>query len=179
MAKRTAKRAKKTAKPSRRTGKPKRSVKRPAKRSAKRQKPALKRRKRAAPPAKTPHLDRARRTLADPGTIPSSLDLDRRSSAARSGRAGMLRSRKEHGSMNAVTVGDVDVDAQDAYFTGEEAPGGDNPTPGSDVVDDIGTALGVHYDNAEELKSVEKVEKRDKHRWELDPASAEDFKERK
>jgi hypothetical protein len=81
--------------------------------------------------------------------------------------------------MNSVTAGDVDVDAEDAFFTGDEAPGGDNPTPDSDVVDDIGRALGVPYGDDEELKSVEKVEKRDKHRWELDPASAEDFKDRK
>jgi hypothetical protein len=28
------------------------------------------------------------------------------------------------------------------------------------------------------LKSAEKIERRDKKRWELDPASAEDYKER-
>ena len=42
----------------------------------------------------------------------------------------------------AITGGDVDVDVEDAYFTGDEAPGGDNPTPDQDVVDDIGKALG-------------------------------------
>src|SRR5471032_2954505 len=180
MAKRAAKRVKKTVKPVRKTSKAKRSVKRATKRavkrSVKRQKPAAKRPKRAAAPAKTPHLNRARRVLQDPvdvtiPTPPSSLNFDQRGSAARSGRAGMRQSLKEHGGMNSVTVGDPDVDAEDAYFTGEEAPGGDNPTPGSDVVDDIGKALGVPYGSAEELQSVEKVEKRDKHRWELDPAS--------
>ena len=81
--------------------------------------------------------------------------------------------------MNAVTGGDVDVDAENAYFTGEEAPGGDNPTPDQDVVDEIGKAIGLEYQDDEELKSGDKVEKRDKHRWELDPASSEDYKERK
>jgi hypothetical protein len=201
MAKRPAKRSKKTAK---RTRPPAKSVK--AKRSVKRQKPARRaparrtkpakparksarkkpapRPRAAAAPAKTPRIERVRRTLADEvdATVqmpPSSLDLDRRGSAVRSGREAMRNTRKDRGGMNSVTAGDVDVDAEDAFFTGDEAPGGDNPTPDSDVVDDIGRALGVPYGDDEELKSVEKVEKRDKHRWELDPASAEDFKERK
>jgi len=70
------------------------------------------------------------------------------------------------------------VDVEDAYFTGEEAPGGDNPTPDQDIVDDIGKALGVEYADNEELKASDKVTERDKHRWELDPASSEDYKER-
>jgi len=79
----------------------------------------------------------------------------------------------------AITGGDVDVDLDSAYFTGDEAPGGDNPTPDQDVVDDIGKALGLEYQDNEELRSGDKVLKRDKHRWELDPASSEDYKERK
>ena len=77
-----------------------------------------------------------------------------------------------------IAGGDVDVDVEDAYFTGEEAPGGDNPTPDQDIVDDIGKALGVEYADNEELKASDKVTERDKHRWELDPASSEDYKER-
>ena len=204
-AKRSAKRGKKkTAKRTSPSGKTRKTAR--AKRSVKRQKPARRAtarkakpaksarksaRKKPAPrpraavaPAKTPRIERVRRTLADEADAtvqmpPSSLDLDRKGSSVRSGREAMRSSRKDLGGMNSVTSGDVDVDAEDAYFTGEEAPGGDNPTPDSDVVDDIGRALGVPYGDDEELKSVEKVEKRDKHRWELDPASAEDFKERK
>jgi len=78
-----------------------------------------------------------------------------------------------------IAGGDVDVDLEDAYFTGEEVPGGDNPTPDQDIVDDIGRALGVEYQDDEELKASDKVTKRDKHRWELDPASSEDYKDRK
>ena len=78
-----------------------------------------------------------------------------------------------------IAGGDVDVDLEDAYFTGEEAPGGDNPTPDQDIVDDIGKALGVEYNDDEPLKGSDKVVQRDKHRWELDPASSEDYKERK
>jgi hypothetical protein len=78
----------------------------------------------------------------------------------------------------SLTGGDVDVDLEDAYFTGDEAPGGDNPTPDQDIVEDIGRALGVEYQDNEELKAVEKVEERDRKRWELDPASSEDYKDR-
>jgi hypothetical protein len=106
--------------------------------------------------------------------------MDRRGSAARTGRAGMEHSQREHHGMSPdITAGDVDVDVEDAYFTGDDAPGGDNSTPDQDVVDDIGKALGVVYEDAEELKASDKVVERDKHRWELDPASAEDYKERK
>jgi len=78
----------------------------------------------------------------------------------------------------ALTGGDVDADWQSAYNTGDEAPGGDMPTPDQDVVEEIGTALGVQYADNEELKGVDKIEQRDRHRWELDPASSEDYQDR-
>ena len=61
---------------------------------------------------------------------------------------------------------------------GDEAPGGDNTTPGQDVVEEIGEAVGVSYDDNEELKGESKITRRDRHRWELDPASAEDYNDR-
>jgi hypothetical protein len=135
----------------------------------------------AAKAVKVPRLDRARRTLVDTmQTPPSSLDMDRRGSAARTGRAEMQESRELHGAMTtAITGGDVDVNLEQAYFSGDEAPGGDNPTPDQDVVDDFGRALGVEYQDNEELRASDKVAARDKKRWELDPASSEDYKERK
>jgi len=129
---------------------------------------------------KVPRLDRARRTLSEvePHSTPSSLDLDRSASAARSGRADAAHNIREHHGMDSVTGGDPDVDIEDAYFAGEEAPGGDNPTPDQDIVEDIGKALGVTYNDNEELEGADKLEKRDKHRWELDPASSDDYKDR-
>jgi len=129
---------------------------------------------------KVAKLDRVRRTLdeTEPHTTPpSSLDMARRGSAARTGRAEIAQNVREHRGMNGVTGGDPDVDIEDAYFTGEEAPGGDNPTPDQDIVEDIGKSLGVTYEDNEELKGANKLEERDKHRWELDPASAEDYRE--
>lgn len=113
-------------------------------------------------------------------TPPSSLDLNRRGSAARTGRAEIAETKAEHSTLTpSITGGDVDANVEDAYFTGDEAPGGDNPTPDQDVVDEIGKALGVEYQDNEELRGSDKVADRDKHRWELDPASAEDYRDRK
>ena len=113
-------------------------------------------------------------------TPPSSLNLDRHGSAARTGRAEIAENLENHAGMTpAITAGDVDVDIENAYFSGDEAPGGDNPTPDQDIVDDIGKAIGIEYQDNEELKSTDKVIERDKHRWEFDPASSEDYKERK
>jgi hypothetical protein len=126
-------------------------------------------------------LDRARKTLEESVPMPpSSLDLKRRGTAVRTGRAEVAESIRQHKGMSTdIAGGDVDVDVEDAYFTGDEAPGGDNPTPDQDIVDDIGKALGVEYQDNEELKAVDKVTERERKRWELDPASSEDYKERK
>ena len=77
-----------------------------------------------------------------------------------------------------ITGGDVDASVQSAYFSGDDAPGGDHANPDQDVVEEIGRALGVRYEDAEELKSTDKIVERDRHRWELDPASSEDYKDR-
>ena len=143
-------------------------------------KPAAKRAK--APTRRAPSLDRARRTVVDDDIVlttpPSTLDLDRSASAVRSGRRAIAEKLSEHNETSpALTAGDVDADWESAATVGDEAPGGDNPTPDQDIVDDIGKAVGVQYDDNEELKGEAKISKRDKHRWELDPASAEDYDE--
>jgi hypothetical protein len=121
-----------------------------------------------------------RRDVAPFPTPPSSLNMNRRGSAARTGRDEMAEERADHATMTpSITGGDVDANVEDAYFTGDEAPGGDNPTPDQDIVDDIGRALGVEYQDNEELRGSDKVADRDKHRWELDPASSEDYRDRK
>ena len=99
-------------------------------------------------------------------TPPSSHDLDRAPSAARTGRRLVDENRRRHPKMAALTGGDVDADMESAYFTGDETPGGDNPTPDQSDVDEIGHAVGVEYQDNEELKSTEKIDERDRHRWE-------------
>jgi len=148
--------------------------------------PAAAGRRAAAPPAvpapkKQPRLDRERRILreepAEPAGAPSSLDFEHRASGVEAGRSEMQARLDQHHEVNPeLTGGDVDANWEDAYFSGDEAPGGDNPTPDQDVVEDIGRALGLEYQDREELH--EKVADRDKHRWELDPASSEDYRDR-
>jgi hypothetical protein len=135
------------------------------------------------PPVRTaPGLNRERRIVRDEDIVPtppSSLDFDRSASAARSGRRELRERYDEHTETSpALTGGDVDADWESAYSVGDEAPGGDNPTPDQDLVDDIGRAVGVEYQDNEELKGEAKISKRDRNRWELDPASSDDWDER-
>jgi Family of unknown function (DUF6335) len=169
-----ASKAKRSAAPKRRT-----RTARPAKRAAAPK--SATRPKAATKPTRVPALDRERRRLPEVEgnvpTPPSSLNPDRlHPSAARSGRSALRHARREHTETSPqLTGGDVDADWEEAYAVGDEAPGGDNPTPDQDRVDDIGRALGIEYADNEELKSGDKIAERDKHRWELDPASAEDY----
>lgn len=171
---------------------PKKAVKKAAKKAGKKAQKAGKKAvakkamKAAAPkraafkrPAKKPNLDRPRKTVADIHNIPSSLGaVASSSSSAKSGRAGAKHKLQEHTSSSpALTAGDVDADWESADSTGDEAPGGDNPTPDQDVVDEIGRALGVEYADDEELQGGEEIVDRDKHRWELDPSSKDDFED--
>jgi Family of unknown function (DUF6335) len=71
--------------------------------------------------------------------------------------------------------GDVDAAADE---TGEEAVGGSVATPDQDIVENLGKAVGVTYEDNEELDLLEKVKKRDRKRWELNPSSSEDYQER-
>jgi hypothetical protein len=73
--------------------------------------------------------------------------------------------------------GDIDAAWHQAAI-GEETVGGTTPTPDQDIVDEIGKAVGVNYEDAEPLQPAEKLERRDEQRWELNPASSEDFSER-
>ena len=76
-----------------------------------------------------------------------------------------------------LTGGDIDA-AWDQASVGDETVGGSSPTPDQDIVDEIGEALGVTYQDGEPLHTTEKIERRDAERWELNPASSEDFVER-
>ena len=96
--------------------------------------------------------------------------------AARSGGEELQHRLGQHTEASpALTAGDIDANWGDAYAVGDEAPGGDNPTPDQDRVDDIGKALGVTYEDNEELQASDKITERDRHRWELDPASSDDW----
>jgi hypothetical protein len=76
-----------------------------------------------------------------------------------------------------LSAGDLDA-AWDAGDSGEESVGGTMPTPDQDNVDEVGEAAGVEFQDNEPLDIGDKLGRRDTRRWELDPASAEDYEER-
>lgn len=80
----------------------------------------------------------------------------------------------DHASLSG---GDPDVSSQ-GIDAGTETPGGSEPTPDQDLVDEIGKAAGVTYQDNEPLNFAEKTTAQDEARWELNPASSEDFQER-
>lgn len=81
--------------------------------------------------------------------------------------------RLHHAESPILSGGDVDA-AWDQADVGEETVGGTAPTPDQDVVEELGEAVGLTYEDDEPLRSGEKLEERDRERWELDPASAEE-----
>lgn len=78
----------------------------------------------------------------------------------------------------SLSGGDVDAQWEMAESTGDEAVAGSMSTPDQNVIDEIGRGIGVTYADDEELKVGEKERSRDRNRWELDPASSEDYKDR-
>jgi Family of unknown function (DUF6335) len=77
-----------------------------------------------------------------------------------------------------LSAGDIDACWDMAESSGEETAGGSAATPDQSVVGEIGEAIGITYEEDEQLKLGEKERERDLHRWELDPASSEDYRER-
>lgn len=106
-------------------------------------------------------------------------EADKHGHGARSGGIRMLQELEDQrGLSRSLGVGDPDADLEDANYVGEEGVGGGNTTPDQDNVTDIGIAAGLDYQDNEPLHTTDKIEERDRHRWELDPASAEDYQER-
>ena len=88
------------------------------------------------------------------------------------------RFQNNQGTGPTLSGGDIDARWEDAESGGDETVGGSTATPGQNVLDEIGEATGVTYGDTEELKTGERQERRDKNRWELDPASSEDYLDR-
>ena len=163
--------------------KTKKTKRKPAKRApARRPNPAAARTVAKSSRPKPPALQRERRRLAEEAVVPgapSTLGYAQKASSAESGHQRYNQKKSEHTEGGTVlTGGDMDSDWNDAYSSGEETPGGDMSTPDQDVVEEIGRALGVEYEDAEELKGSDKIIERDRNRWEYDQASAEDYKDR-
>jgi len=70
--------------------------------------------------------------------------------------------------------GDLDANWEDVNESGSETVTGDNPTPDQSMVEENANAVGVNFEDNEELEFLEKIEKRDRERFELDPRSKTD-----
>ena len=67
--------------------------------------------------------------------------------------------------------GDLDANWEDVNESGSETVAGDNPTPDQSMVEENAHAMGVNFEDNEELEFLDKIEKRDRDRFELDEAS--------
>jgi Family of unknown function (DUF6335) len=67
--------------------------------------------------------------------------------------------------------GDLDAAWEDVNDSGSETVAGDNPTPDQSIVEENASAMGVSYEDNEELEFLDKIEKRDRDRFELDENS--------
>lgn len=67
--------------------------------------------------------------------------------------------------------GDIDADWEDVNTSGDESVFGDNPTPDQSDVEENAHAMGINFEDNEPLDFIEKMEKRDRDRFELDEDS--------
>jgi len=115
--------------------------------------------------------EQARRSYLD------ALDLEaaREDNLAEIGRRLMEREyEKYHAVSPEQTAGDVDASWQEAEDSGAETPGGHVATPDQDNVDEIGRAVGMEFQDNQELRTHEEIlARRDRRRWELNRGSAD------
>ena len=116
--------------------------------------------------------DRNRNGLSD-DIEPPSVDIT-------AGSAKLAERLREAGRSVDPTLSGGDIDARwdMAESQGDEAVAGSVATPGQNDVQAMGAAIGVTYQDGEELKAGEKERSRDRKRWELDPASSDDYQDR-
>ncbi len=67
--------------------------------------------------------------------------------------------------------GDLDAAWEEVNDSGSETVAGDNPTPDQSLVEENAHAVGVNFEDNEELEFIEKIEKRDRTRFELEEGS--------
>ena len=81
------------------------------------------------------------------------------------------RLREHHSTSPLDSGGDIDADWEGSNDDGAESVGGHNPTPDQSSVEDNAHALGIDFQDNEPLDIIEKVEKRDRNRYELEENS--------
>ena len=81
------------------------------------------------------------------------------------------RLKEHHSTSPADSGGDIDAEWEDANDSGAESFGGHNPTPDQSDTEENASAYGVTFEDNEPLDLLEKMEKRDRNRFELDEGS--------
>ena len=67
--------------------------------------------------------------------------------------------------------GDVDAAWEDVNESGSESFAGDSPTPDQSMVEENAKAIGISFEDNEELEFIDKIERRDRDRYELEEQS--------
>lgn len=70
--------------------------------------------------------------------------------------------------------GDPDATWEDVNDSGSESVSGDNPTPDQSNVEENANAVGINFEDNEELEFIDKIDRRDRDRFELDQRSKTD-----
>ena len=70
--------------------------------------------------------------------------------------------------------GDIDAAWEDVNESGSETFAGDSPTPDQSMVEENARAIGLSFEDNEELEFVDKIERRDRDRYELEEQSKAD-----
>lgn len=81
---------------------------------------------------------------------------------------------ENHAASPADSGGDIDAEWEDVNTSGAETVFGHNPTPDQSDVEENAHAMGIDYQDNEPLDILEKIEKRDRDRYELDENSKSD-----
>lgn len=96
-------------------------------------------------------------------------EFEERQQLARGGRQKLEEELGEyHSKSPKLSGGDLDAKWQSADSGGEETVGGSTPTPDQNVVEELGEAVGLTYEDDEPLGGEAKLRKRDRERLEPD-----------
>ncbi len=86
----------------------------------------------------------------------------------------LQRLDENNASSPADSGGDIDAEWEEVNTSGSESVFGHNPTPDQSDVERNAHAMGIDFQDNEPLDFVEKLEKRDRDRYELDEGSKSD-----
>ncbi|MFN2501878.1 MAG: DUF6335 family protein [Pyrinomonadaceae bacterium] len=114
-------------------------------------------------------MNNEKETIADPG-----IDAERQTEIGDAPTAPdelLERLGENNASSPADSGGDIDAEWEEVNTSGSEAVFGHNPTPDQSNVEENANAMGINFEDNEPLDFVEKLEKRDRDRFELDENS--------